>query len=131
MLFMTLGGTRVCLIVYLVVYQMNWLWKAKCLNRFKYNCTHQNDRIGMKTLRNIGGVSLPPSLLKRFHTFSSTFIVEKIPHFLRKCCWLLLREKEIKVKTSASYKICKYRYKLCHINKTGQSTTWTQICINI
>ena len=130
MLFMTLGDTRVCLIVYQVVYQMNWLWKAKCLNRFKYNCTHQNDRIGMKTLRNIGvslhvycwkdsTLSLLHSLLKRSHTF------------LGKCCRLLLREKEIKVKTSASYKICKYRYKLCHINKTGQSTTWTQICINI
>ena len=37
---------------------------------------------------------------------------------------LLLRlPAEIKVQTSKNYETCKQRYKLCHINQAGKSTT--------
>ena len=42
-----------------------------------------------------------------------------------KCCRLGL-PAEIKVQTSKNYETCKNRYKLWHINQTGQTTIWKE-----
>ena len=76
----------------------------------------------MKALRNID-VTLVSLLLK----YSTPFLSISFLNF-RKCCWLGL-SAEIKVQTSKNYKTCKGRCKLCHINQTGQTTTWKETCI--
>ena len=103
----------------------NRLWKDKCWNRFTYGCCiNQNKLIDMETLRNID-VPLMSSLLtlKRFQNFSKYFIVDFGE--------VLPAAAEIKVKTSKNYKICKLRYKLSHINQTGQSMTWKETRIGL
>ena len=76
--------------------------------------------------------------IKKHWRSSGVFIVnfEKVSHLflafycfnLGSCCQLHL-SAEIKVQTSKNYESCKHRYKLCHINQTGQSKTWNETCI--
>ena len=73
-LLVMLGGTCVCLIVYLI----KWNRLCKCWNKFRYSCVHQNDLIDLETLKNIW-------------RSSGVFIVHfgKIPHlFLVFHCWI-------------------------------------------
>ena len=112
--------------MYLAVSKWNRFWKNKCWNKFRCSCIHQNNLTDMETLRNID-IHLVSLLLtlKWFHSFSKYFIVE-----FGKCFWLYLAT-EIKVETSKNYKACKHGYKLCHINQTGQSTTWKKPVLNL
>ena len=60
--------------------------------------------------------------LTRFHTFSWYFIIE----FGEVLPAALTSRDQTKVQTSKNYGTCKHRYKLCHINQTGQNTLWKE-----
>ena len=68
--------------------------------------------------------------IKKHWHCSGVFIPFRSISFLnfRKCCQLGLLV-EIKVQTSKKYETCKDRYKLSHINQTGQTTTRKVTCV--
>ena len=78
----------------------------------------------MKTLRNID-ITLVSLLLtfKRFNTFSWYFILE-----FRKVLPAGFTSRDQST-DSQIYKTWKGRWKLCHINQTGQATLWKETCI--
>ena len=95
----------------------NRLRKDKCWDKFKHSLYPPEWLTPLD-------VPLVSSLLllKRFYTSSKYFIFEFGDVFLAA---FTSRDQ------STNYKTCKHRYKLCHINQTGQSATWKKPVLNL